>query len=34
MIVAYNEKNFKVTAHEKKNDEFPKDAFNYIVLST
>ena len=34
MTVTYNGKNFEVTSHDKKNDKFSKDTFDYVVVST
>ena len=34
MTVAYDGKSFQVTSHDKKNDKFSKDAFDYLVVST
>ena len=32
--VVYKENNFEVTSHDKKNDTFSKDIFDYVVVST
>ena len=32
--VIFNENNFEITSHDKKNDKFSKDIFDYVVVST
>ena len=34
ITVTYNGKNFEVTSHDKKNDKFSKDTFDYVVVSS